>query len=131
MRSEVFSRFHAPFPNAGGGILLSDLIDGLAADLLTHFSSNRSDEWGADDFVATLCLRDRLDRLQRDAPPTIRDELVIEVDRLDGMLVDLTEHDSDGLVLSRFGEPRDASSWWWRRIPKNEPARSEFIFDSV
>lgn len=131
MRSEAFVDHRVEFPNDKGYLRLGEFVDGYSMHVGKFEKRSQPTDWGAGDFLATLYLRDRLERVLGQVPPGVRDELVAELNVLDRRLQDATEEDRGGRVLRSAGEVRPRSAWWWWRLPVVDPAREEFFRDEV
>ena len=85
--------------------------------------------WGAHDYFAALNLRDFFARGQEGLSRSQQEAAVEYIADPDRMLRDMTEHDTEGLVVY-YGEPSlDGleDRWWWYRIPTAGLVRTELF----
>lgn len=83
--------------------------------------------WGMHDYLASLNLRDFIAKSAdhtSSADRAVVEQLVIAIDR---EFESSTGNDDLGVVM-KAGSPSEASSrnWWWRRIPRQGLARTDF-----
>jgi hypothetical protein len=116
-------------PAAGWAGHVERLKSELRVTVATHPQS-----WGFHDYIATLLIRDRVERLLPSVPEALRNRVTAFIQRYDDELTSFTEDDRDELLI-RFASSGGgltekefmASQWWWRRIPQSGPVVEELL----
>ena len=104
---------------------LLDLIDGWCGHVmkLTHDASEvAEDPWTVHDFIASLYLRDAVERgIVSGESGNVS---ISAVEAADEVFRSITIEDQDSL-LARCDPDVPGSPWWWRRVPARGPIAVE------
>lgn len=108
-------------------------IEKLESELhATPASHPRS--WGFHDYIATLLIRDEVEKLLPSVPAFARDRVLNFIHDYDSKLTSFTDEDREELFIrfTRSGgglaeEEFMASQWWWHRIPQSGPVTEELL----
>ena len=108
-----------------GRVPLVDLIDDWAGRVLKLFYDSRETdrdvfhEWGADDLVGALYLRDAVDRGLATLRARHLSGDIAAVRAIDELFRSMTIEDDRGLTVVEPDAP--LSPWWWKRVPSRGP----------
>jgi hypothetical protein len=97
-------------------------------------AANHPRSWGFHDYIATLLIRDRVEKLLPSVPEALRNRVTAFVQGYDDELTSFTKDDRDELLI-RFASSGGgltekefmASQWWWHRIPQSGPVVEELL----
>jgi hypothetical protein len=100
-------------------------VNRLDAEHALHPGDDR-DLWNAHDLVGTLIIRDMAERGLDLLDGELRSRVASAVARVDERLRSFTEPDERRLV-HRFAGEDAGHGWWWNRIPRSGPIRTELL----
>lgn len=83
-------------------------------------SSDRS-VWSEHDLAGTLFLRDHLEKVLQQLPPSLRERMERYVAEADGLFRSYTVEDPEHRMLRVADVGAQGRKWWWSRIPSSGP----------
>jgi len=109
----------------------ADLIVGYAAHINKLVAEHDlqpedRDAWNAHDYVATLIIRDLVERGLGLLDDDLRARAAQAIAHVDDQLTTYTEPDQRHLVR-RFAAEEAGRDWWWDRIPRSGPVRVQLL----
>ncbi|MFD1575244.1 hypothetical protein ACFSEO_13980 [Agromyces cerinus subsp. nitratus] len=116
---------------SGREMEVGELVAGWTAHVQRIVSEavrpQRRDDWGADDFVGALYLRDFVQLGLGTAGRESIGELEKVVSETDRMYREMTTDDDRHVVASFAGHLVADAGWWWHRLPMTGSIRAELL----